>query len=152
MKFIQLFTVLWLGVLQTPVCQADPDVQALMLASDRARAGGLPGLVWDVRATNTGSAVTEVEPSLLRLRAAGSSSLADYMEPIRSKGSRILQVDRNMWFSKNGLRKPVAISPRQRLTGQAAIGDIAATDYSHDYQAKYLREENLTVNLVMCWS
>jgi hypothetical protein len=66
----------------------------------------------------------------LRLKAADNASLAEYLEPLRSKGSRILQVGRNMWFTKPGLRKPVAISPRQRLTGQAAIGDIAATNYT----------------------
>ena len=37
----------------------------------------------------------------------------------------------------------MAISPRQRLTGQAAIGDIAATNYAKDYQARYLRQEDV---------
>ncbi|VEB45228.1 Uncharacterised protein [Chromobacterium violaceum] len=42
-----------------------------------------------------------------------------------------------------GLKKPVAISPRLRLSGQAAIGDIAATNYAKDYAAKLLRQETL---------
>lgn len=144
MKFIKLWIVLVLvlGLTLTQVSRAEPNVQALLAASDRARAGGLPGLVWDVRVTNTGSSVIDNEPSTLRLKAADNASLAEYLEPLRSKGSRILQVGRNMWFTKPGLRKPVAISPRQRLTGQASIGDIAATNYAHDYKAKYLREES----------
>lgn len=142
MKFIKLWIALVLGLTLTQVSRAEPNVQALLAASDRARAGGLPGLVWDVRATNTGSSVIDNEPSVLRLKAADNASLAEYLEPLRSKGSRILQVGRNMWFTKPGLRKPVAISPRQRLTGQAAIGDIAATNYAHDYKAKYLSEES----------
>jgi hypothetical protein len=42
--------------------------------------------------------------------------------------------DRNMWFAKPGLSKPVPISPRQKLMGDASNGDIAATNYSADYK------------------
>ena len=40
-----------------------------------------------------------------------------------------------MWFYKPSLKKPVAISARQRLSGQTANGDIANTHYSRDYTA-----------------
>ncbi len=122
---------------------AEPDAQALLAASDAARGGGLPGLVWDIRAANSGSAVRDDEVTVLRVKAADHNSVAEILEPLRSQGSKILQVGRNMWITKPGLKKPVAISPRQRLTGQASIGDIAATDYAHDYTPKYLREEAL---------
>ena len=76
------------------------------------------------------------EDQTLRIKATdhatGTSSVAEVLQPIGSKGSKMLQVARNMWITKPGLRKPVAISPRQRLTGQASIGDIAATDYTRD--------------------
>lgn len=77
----------------------------------------------------------------LLVKAAGNSSIAETLEPVRSRGGKMLQVDRNMWLSKPGLRKPIPISPRQRLSGQAAIGDIAATNYAGDYQATLLRED-----------
>lgn len=127
---LKLWIALVFGLTLTQVGHAEPNIQALLAVSDQARAGGLPGLVWDVHVTNTGSSVIDNDPSVLRLKAADNASLAEYLEPLRSKGSRILQVGRNMWFTKPGLRKPVAISPRQRLTGQAAIGDIAATNYT----------------------
>jgi hypothetical protein len=126
----------------TPAAAA-PDAQALLTASDAARGGGLPGLVWNIRTKNSGSAVVDDEVTILQVKATGQNSAAEILEPLRSKGSKILQVGRNMWITKPGLRKPVAISPRQRLTGQASIGDIAATDYAHDYQGKYLRDETM---------
>lgn len=79
----------------------------------------------------------------LLIKASDNASLAETLEPLRSKGARMLQVERNMWLTKPGLKKPIPISPRQRLTGQAAIGDIAATNYVRDYTPKLLREEKL---------
>jgi outer membrane lipoprotein-sorting protein len=43
-------------------------------------------------------------------------------------------LDRNMWFAKPGLSKAVPISPRQKLLGGAANGDIASTNYVGDYK------------------
>ena len=75
----------------------------------------------------------------LLIKAAGEASLVETLAPLNSKGARMLQVERNMWLTKPGLKKPVPISPRQRLSGQAAIGDIAATNYAKDYSAAFLR-------------
>lgn len=119
----------------------EPDAKALLQASDQSRGGGLPGLVWEVRTTNSGSSSPDSESSLLRVKANEDASSAEILEPLRSKGFKVLQVGRNMWISKPGLKKPVAISPRQRLTGQAALGDIAATAYARDYEAKYVKQE-----------
>jgi hypothetical protein len=46
-----------------------------------------------------------------------------------------------MWFSKKGLRKPVPISLRQRLTGSAANGDIASTNYAENYDVIRLEDD-----------
>ena len=43
--------------------------------------------------------------------------------------------------AKPGLSKPIPISPRQRMSGQAAYGDIAATNYAGDYEAKSAGKE-----------
>ena len=39
-----------------------------------------------------------------------------------------------MWFWKPGNSRPVSVSKRQRLTGDAAIGDIASTSYVDGYK------------------
>lgn len=119
---------------------AAPDAMALLKQSDLSRGGGLPGLSWTVRVHNTGSD-GDAQDMTLRVRAVRTSSVAETLEPLRSKGSKMLQVGRAMWLSKPGLKKPIPISPRQRLTGQAAIGDIAATNYAHDYAASFARDD-----------
>jgi outer membrane lipoprotein-sorting protein len=50
-------------------------------------------------------------------------------------------LDRNMWFVKPGLSKAVPISPRQKLMGGAANGDIASTNYAGDYQVVQTSED-----------
>lgn len=122
---------------------AQPDPSQLIKNADLARGGGIPGLTWDVFAVNTGSLADELPDHRLRIKASDASSLAEVLEPANSKGAKMLQVDRNMWMTKPGLRKPVAISPRQRLTGQASIGDIAATNYAKDYTAQLIKEESI---------
>jgi hypothetical protein len=57
-------------------------------------------------------------------------------------------IDRNMWFVKPGLSKAVPISPRQKLLGGAANGDIASTNYAGDY--KVVHAANDTVNGEAC--
>jgi len=52
-----------------------------------------------------------------------------------------LMLDRNMWFLKPDLKKPVPISPRQKLSGNASNGDIASTNYAGDYKAKSVTSE-----------
>jgi outer membrane lipoprotein-sorting protein len=132
------------AVAPTLPAHAEPDAQAILEGSDLARGGGSDaGLTWEVVATSSGTNSEELTDQRLRVKASKTSSLAEVLEPASSKGSKMLQVERNMWISKPGLKKPVAISARQRLSGQAAIGDIAATNYAKDYTARYLQEEKV---------
>ena len=138
----QILTLGLGALVWAPGAQAEePDAGQLVKGADLARGGGLPGLVWEVFAHNSGTQADEQPDQRLRIKAIDNASVAEVLDPPNSKGARMLQVDRNMWLTKPGLKKPVAISPRQRLTGQAAIGDIAATNYARDYEAKYLRQE-----------
>ena len=114
---------------------AAPDVDSILKNSDQARGGGLPGIVWDIHLVSRDGVKLD-EPQILVVKVVGDSSMAEVLEPVRSKGSKILQVARNMWLTKPGLSKPIPISPRQRMSGQASNGDIAATNYAVDYDAQ----------------
>jgi outer membrane lipoprotein-sorting protein len=48
-----------------------------------------------------------------------------------------------MWLTRPGLSKPIPISPRQRMSGQASNGDIAATNYAKDYEAQLGQQESV---------
>ncbi len=118
-----------------PVEKSPAEIIAL---SDRAR-GNVDGIEWVARLTAREQGRTQERT--LKIQFRDDSSLAEFTAPRKVKGRMLLMKDRNMWFIKPGLRKPVPISPRQKLMGGASNGDIASTDYAGDYRAKYLREE-----------
>ena len=114
---------------------AAPDAHTILKESDQARGGGLPGIVWEIKLLSRDGERTD-EAQRILVKAVDDSSVAETQEPIRFKGSKILQVERNMWMTRPGLSKPIPISPRQRMSGQASNGDIAATNYAGDYDAE----------------
>lgn len=59
------------------------------------------------------------------------------------KGQYLLMVDDDMWIYMPDTRKPIRITPLQRLMGDASNGDVARTRYAEDYTATLLREEVL---------
>lgn len=123
---------------------AGSTAEELLQLADRARGGEAAGVVWDVTAISRGAGASEADPATkLRVYAANDSSLAETLAPAKSAGARMLQVGRNMWLYKPGLRKPVSISPRQRLSGMAAVGDIASTHYAREYKVESAAQELL---------
>ncbi len=108
--------------------------------ADRAR-GKLPGLVWTVKMASVERGRTREQT--LEVKARNEDVLATFTAPPRIKGQKLLMVGRNMWFIKPGVSKPVPISPRQKLMGQAANGDIASTNYSGDYDGVFLGDETV---------
>lgn len=122
------------------------DVNQILQESDRARGGNLPGLVWTI--TIDSREVEREDHQVMTAQAQDNKTRVEYSAPEKIKGQSVLMRGRNMWFSKPGLQKPVPISPRQRLLGQAANGDIAATHYAADYRATAAGEE--TINGEAC--
>lgn len=130
-KPIQLIIV---SILLTVACRAgaeDRNAVQILKSSDVARGGGLPGIIWNVHLVARSTDSEQVRE--LTVKAAQGDSLVEFSAPAKVKGQKLLTVGRNMWFLQPGLQKPVPISPRQRLMGEAANGDIAATDYAGDY-------------------
>lgn len=65
------------------------------------------------------------------------------------KGQYLLMVGDDMWIYMPNTRKPIRITPLQRLMGNASNGDVARTRYAHDYAPTLRREE--TVGRVPCY-
>jgi outer membrane lipoprotein-sorting protein len=124
-----------------------PDATELLRASDRSRGGIASGITWviDLQAVEDGETSTRG----YIVKAKGDDALAEATAPPRNKGEVMLFNDRTIWFVKPGLRKPVSISARQRLSGEAANGDIASTNYARDYEGAVVGEE--TVNGQPAW-
>jgi len=110
----------------------------ILRRSDEAR-GNLDGVKWKL---SIHSIEKEREQRrALDVKAKGYDFLAIMRSPAKVKGQMLLMVDHNMWFAKPGVKKPVPVSPRQKLLGGAAYGDIAATNYSGDYEATPLPDD-----------
>jgi hypothetical protein len=110
----------------------------ILQRSDRARGGLSEGLTWRILLESTGTSSSEFE-----VLVKGANVLAKALAPPRQKGDLFLFQDRNLWVYRPGLQKPVSLSPRQRLSGQAANGDIATTNYARDYISSLEQEEEI---------
>ena len=135
------------AMLALTVCVISPAKSAtlsageILKASDLARGGGLPGIEWTIKMSTVDSDSQEYREMLVQAR--DENSLATTVQPARMAGGKLLQVGHNMWYAKPSLRKPISISPRQKLSGPAANGDIASTNYVLNYNARSLREDKV---------
>lgn len=130
-----LFTGLLLGLLllyapTLSVAEAKTP-QEVLAKADEAR-GNVEGIEWIIEIDSVEKG--RKQDRTLRVRARDFNSLAEFLSPAKVRGQKLLMIDRNMWFVKPGLRKPVPISPRQKLLGGASNGDIASTNYAGDYE------------------
>lgn len=111
---------------------AADNVAELLKASDRSRGGIKDGVVWDAKIITQEDG--ESSERTFTIKAKDNDAYVEALTPARNKGEVYIFNDRNMWFFKPSLRKPVSISARQKLSGQAANGDIASTNYARDYE------------------
>jgi hypothetical protein len=135
-----LITVLSLGAMEQPLAAEDQSVKDILKHADRAR-GNLAGIIWDIMITTNEDG--EDTTRGLTVKVKGNNTLARYTSPPNMNDRMVLMKDRNMWFIRSGLKKPVSISPRQKLMGDAANGDIASTNYAEDYTAERTGEETV---------
>jgi hypothetical protein len=72
----------------------------------------------------------------VRARENGDARVEGVSE--KEKGRAVLVLGDQMWLLLPNAKKPVAVSPAQRLLGPAAGGDIARTRFAEDYAVKTL--------------
>ncbi|MBY0553957.1 outer membrane lipoprotein-sorting protein [bacterium] len=139
MKKLMVFAVLFLSITSFA---ADADLaDALLKASDRGRGGLEEGLEWTANIETTENGDTSSREFLIK--AKKHDAFVEALKPAKNKGEVYLFNDRQMWFYKPSLKKPVSISARQKLTGQAANGDIASTHYARDYTPTLEKTEDI---------
>jgi outer membrane lipoprotein-sorting protein len=119
-------------------CAEEPSVKDILQHADRAR-GNVAGIVWDISITTNEDGADTTRS--LTVKVKGDNTLARYTRPPAYNDRMVLMRDRNMWFIRSGLKKPVSISPRQKLMGDAANGDIASTNYANDYGGELIGQE-----------
>ena len=113
----------------------------LLKASDQGRGGIAVGMEWTAEIETFEDSEKSVRK--FNVKTLDHDAYVEAKEPAKNKGEVYIFNDRNMWFYKPSLKKPVSISARQKLSGQASNGDIASTHYARDYSAVLERRENL---------
>jgi hypothetical protein len=60
------------------------------------------------------------------------------MKSASEKGQKILMLDDKFWLLMPKSRRPIRISPMQKLLGEASTGDITTLNWHEDYSAEFL--------------
>jgi outer membrane lipoprotein-sorting protein len=115
------------------------EAQALLQRSDLARNG------WESYSVRVKITTFEAgkpnEEHLYQVSQKGmEKSHVEFLSP-REKGQFLLMLRDDMWIYLPDTRRPIRITPQERLTGDASNGDVARTNFAADYDAAYLRDE-----------
>ncbi|RPI22363.1 MAG: outer membrane lipoprotein-sorting protein [Acidobacteria bacterium] len=84
----------------------------------------------------------ETETATFKVYGQGlDKSLVEFVSPASDKGRYLLMLRDAMWIYMPNTRKPIRISPLQRLMGEASNGDVARTNYTIDYLPEMAGED-----------
>ncbi|MBB5017402.1 hypothetical protein HNQ59_000666 [Chitinivorax tropicus] len=120
---------------------ASPSPQDIVRQADQAKSYAESGMEGQISMTSTSEGEQKTRELAIKISTPGT--LVEFTAPSKVSGHKVLQRGRNMWYIRPGVKKPIPISPRQRLFGEAANGDIASTRYADDYTPSLLREDTL---------
>jgi outer membrane lipoprotein-sorting protein len=138
-RFHTLALAALIGVCDREAMAGPPDALALLKQADAAR-NGWPSFTHRVKITTLEEGQA-AEEHLFQISIKGSEkTYVEFLSP-REKGRHLLMLGDDMWIFLPDTRRPIRITPLERLAGNAANGDVARTSYSADYEAVYLREE-----------
>lgn len=135
LSLLEIFAFCIIG--QNGFCEALAPKEILQQA-DEAR-GNLQGIKWEVMISSVEKG--REQNRIIDVKARGYDFFAILKSPPKVRGQILLMADHSMWFASPGLSKALPVSPRQRLVGGAAYGDIATTNYAEDYNATPLNDE-----------
>jgi outer membrane lipoprotein-sorting protein len=84
----------------------------------------------------------ETEPASFLVYLKGNNkTLIKVLAPKKNLGRNMLMIDENMWVYVPNIRRSVRISLNQKLTGEAANGDISRMRWSGDYSYKIEKKD-----------
>ena len=99
-----------LTIIQAGSASAQQDLQRLEKAKELLRhsdlsRGNVTGIEWDIDIESYTSG--RHQEQTLSVKVKDTNSLATFLSPAKVKGRKLLMRDRNMWFIKPGLSKPI---------------------------------------------
>ncbi|PMG37127.1 outer membrane lipoprotein-sorting protein [Vibrio splendidus] len=58
-------------------------------------------------------------------------------------GQKMLMIEDNYWLLMPKSRRPMRITPMQKLLGEASVGDISTLTWSEDYQGEWVTQQDI---------
>jgi hypothetical protein len=134
----------WMGV---QLAYAQPDAQAILAASDHVRCPDntfsmSTSLVEFKKRTQT-DANSLIVYAKLDPQSGQFMSLIQFAVPARDAGKLMLKNGNDLWMYDPENKASIRLSPKQRLLGQAANGDVVTVNWALDYNAKWSGQETV---------
>ena len=125
----------------------ETDAQRILAASDAVRNPGRSfGLTTTLLEYHNGK---QTDSSTLQIYAKAEPGSGQYRNlirfaaPARDLNKLMLKTGNELWFYDPASQASVRISPRQRLLGQAANGDVVTVNLAKDYRAQLTGDEDV---------
>jgi outer membrane lipoprotein-sorting protein len=121
---------------QAPPVPAAPNAEELLTAADRLR-HPFPNFTVDMAVAMGGCE----QRWRVRVRENGDARVEGRSE--KEQGRTILTKGDEVWLILPGAKRPLKVSPQQRLLGPASGGDLARTRFRDDYAVASLHQDAL---------
>ncbi len=100
----------------------------------------------EVKSTHSG----DTEEHLFEVSLKGNDkTLVRTLAPKRDVGRDMLMIDENMWAYVPNLKRAVRVGLNQKLTGEAANGDISRMRWAEDYKGAIEKEDKTAWTLML---
>ena len=90
------------------------------------------GIEWTVQGRSDEKGDTS--NAKLIVKSQGSQARAEIVEPATSAGKQYLLTNGEMYFYRPGAKRAVKVPRRQRVAGDASIGDVASAGFLNEYK------------------
>jgi outer membrane lipoprotein-sorting protein len=139
-------TAFYVVAIRADAATVGEDAQQILAASDAIRNPARPfGLTTTLIEYHNGR---QTDTSTLQIYAKAESdggqyrNLIRFVAPARDLNKLMLKTGNELWFYDPSSQASVRISPRQRLLGQAANGDVVTVNLAKDYHAQLAVDED----------
>jgi hypothetical protein len=120
---------------------ATPSAADILQAADRFRLFA-QNMQVETRVTTSTPDGSDAKERLYTVFVQADRKSLVLMRSPAEKGQRVLMLGDDFWLVMPGSARPMRITPMQKLLGEASVGDIATMNWSGDYSAERVGDED----------
>lgn len=130
-------------ILSSATAAQQADVTAMLKQADAYRLSADYAKVTSQVTTYQGDALDKTRLYSVYVRP-NRESLVLFESKVEA-GQKMLMLGDNYWLLMPKSRRPIRITPMQKLLGEASVGDISTLTWSDDYQGELIAQEAITL-------